>query len=105
MVSNSTVDGLPAPATSSTRSLVLAAGVLLGGLIVLASLLAIVTNIVSVSSSIAQVASLVDKTSLSPAPKPDNGKCLWPRERSAKKAAPAGTEQARRNACSSARSA
>lgn len=105
MVSNSTVDGVSAPTASSTRSLVLAAGVLLGGLIVLASLLTIVTNIVSVSSSIAQVASLVDKTSLRPAPKPDNGKCLWPRERTAKKAAPAAAEQTKRNACSTARSA
>lgn len=105
MVSNSTMEGLSAPANSPTRSLALAAGALLGGLIVLASLVAILTNIVSVSSSIVQVASIVDKTSLRPVQKPDNGRCLVNRDLPSKKSSQAGTEQAKRNGCPVARSA
>lgn len=105
MVCNSTVDGLSAPAASSARSFALAAGVLLSGLVVLASLVAILTNIVSVSSSIVQVASIVEKTSLRPVQKPENGKCLWHRDPSSKKASQAGGEQAKRNGCPPARSA
>jgi hypothetical protein len=105
MVSNSTVDGLSAPATSSFRSLALAAGVLVGGLVVLASLVAILTNIVSVSSSIVQVASIVDKTSLRPAQKPDNGKCLGNRDLPLKKMSPAAADQIKRNGCPIQRSA
>jgi hypothetical protein len=105
MVSNLTVEGLRAPAASPTRSLVLAAGALLGGLIVLASFVAILTNIVSVSSSIVQVASIVDKTSLRPVPKPDNGKCLGNRDLPSKKSSQAGSEQAKRNGCAATRSA
>ena len=105
MVSNSTVDGLSAPVVSSARSFVLAAGVLLGGLIVLASLVAILTNIVSVSSSIVQVASLVEKTSLRPVQKPENGKCLGNRDPSSKKTPQAGGDQAKRSGCPAARSA
>lgn len=105
MVSNSTVESLSAPAASSARSFALAAGALLGGLVVLASLVAILTNIVSVSSSIVQVASIVDKTSLRPVQKPDNGRCLVNRDLPSKKSSQAGTEQAKRNGCPVARSA